>query len=278
MQAEIRDAVADFIENNGAVPRLDAVLVGENPASEVYIRNKREACGRVGIESHLHRLPADTSQDDLSALVTKLNKSQDVHGILIQLPLPKHLNEARVLEGVSVWKDVDAFHPENVGRMVQGRPRFQPCTPSGIQELLHREGIAVSGQHVVVIGRSEIVGKPMAIMLGQKSSPWGESACNATVTLCHSRTTGLASLTRQADIVIAAVGQPETITGDMIRPGAVVVDVGIHRTSAGLVGDVEAASVREVASCLTPVPGGVGPLTVTLLLRNTLTAAELAFH
>ena len=251
------------------VPCLAAVLVGENPASEVYVRNKRQACERSGIEGQLHRLPGDAPIEHLLALVHKLNKAPDVHGILVQLPLPDHMDPTRVLHAVSPAKDVDAFHPENVGRLVQGRPRFLPCTPHGIQQLLIRSQIETAGRHVVVVGRSDIVGKPMANMLLQRGP-----GADATVTVCHSRTANLAEITRQADILIVAIGRAQLITADMVKPGAVVIDVGMNRTDKGLVGDVDFDSVREVAVMITPVPGGVGPLTVTMLLHNTLAAAR----
>jgi len=281
IQAEIQLQVAEFIENDGQVPCLAAVLVGENPASEVYVRNKRLACERVGIESQLHRLPANISQDDLLALVTQLNSPRisrrgdkgmeaPVHGILIQLPLPSHIDTARILHAVSPLKDVDAFHPENVGLIVQGRPRFLPCTPYGIQQLLIRNNIEVGGKHVVIVGRSDIVGKPMANMLLQRGT-----GADATVTVCHSRTANLPAITRQADILIVAIGRARFVTADMVKPGAVVVDVGMNRVDGKLCGDVDYAGVREVAGHITPVPGGVGPLTVTMLLLNTLKAAEL---
>jgi methylenetetrahydrofolate dehydrogenase (NADP+)/methenyltetrahydrofolate cyclohydrolase len=272
---ELAEQVIEFIENNGVVPTLAAVLVGESPASEVYVRNKRRACERVGIESQLHRLPADAPQDDLMALIGKLNKNDAVRGILVQLPLPAHLEATRVLDAVHPWKDVDAFHPENVGLLVQGRPRFLACTPHGIQQMLHRCDIEVSGRHVVIVGRSDIVGKPLAMMLMQRSSALGPLAANATVTVCHSRTADLAEVTRQADILVAAIGQARFITAPMVKPGATVIDVGINRTDEGLVGDVDFAAVRQVAGAITPVPGGVGPLTVAMLLRNTLTAAQI---
>jgi methylenetetrahydrofolate dehydrogenase (NADP+)/methenyltetrahydrofolate cyclohydrolase len=217
----------------------------------------------------MHRLAADVSADDLLRLIAKLNKAQEVHGILVQLPLPKQIDTARVLLAVSPVKDVDAFHPENVGRLVQGRPRFLPCTPSGVQQLLVRNKIETAGRHVVIVGRSDIVGRPLSIMLSQRG-PGGD----ATVTLCHSRTRDLAAITRQADILVAAIGQPKFIMAEMIRPGAVVVDVGINRTEDGLVGDVDFAAARDVAGAITPVPGGVGPLTIAMLLCNTLAAAR----
>jgi methylenetetrahydrofolate dehydrogenase (NADP+)/methenyltetrahydrofolate cyclohydrolase len=269
IRSELAEEVVEFIQNNGVVPCLAAVLVGDNPASEVYVRNKRRACEAVGIESQLHRLQSSTSSEALLQLVAKLNKDQAVHGILVQLPLPPQIDTSRVLLAVNPAKDVDAFHPENVGRLVQGRPRFLPCTPQGVQQLLMRSGIEPAGRHVVILGRSEIVGRPLSIMLSQRG-PGGD----ATVTLCHSRTRNLAAVTRLADILIAATGQPRFVTADMVQPGAVVVDVGINRTAEGIVGDVDFDAVRQVASAITPVPGGVGPLTIAMLLRNTLSAAQ----
>ncbi len=269
IQAEIAEEVAEFIENNGTVPCLAAILIGDNPASEVYVRNKRLACERSGIEGQLHRLPADASLEDLLKLVYKLNKCPEVNGILVQLPLPEHMDAGRVLQAVNPVKDIDAFHPENVGRLVQGQPRFLPCTPHGIQQLLVRNEVPIAGRHVVVVGRSDIVGKPLANMLVQRGS-----GADATVTVCHSRTNDLASFTRQADILVAAVGRAKLITADMVKPGAVVIDVGMNRTDAGLVGDVDFDGVSQVAGMITPVPGGVGPLTVTMLLHNTLSAAR----
>lgn len=273
IQDEIRDQVAEFIQEDGVVPCLAAVLVGENPASEVYVRNKRLACERVGIEGRLHRLPDSVSQEELMALIGRLNKSKDtlVHGILVQLPLPPQIDTARILHAVSPLKDVDAFHPENVGLIVQGSPRFLPCTPYGIQQLLVRNKIEIAGKHAVIVGRSDIVGKPMANMLVQRGA-----GADATVTVCHSRTADLPAITRQADILIVAIGRARFVTADMVRPGAVVVDVGMNRVDGKLCGDVDYAAVREVASHITPVPGGVGPLTVTMLLLNTLKAAQLA--
>jgi methylenetetrahydrofolate dehydrogenase (NADP+) / methenyltetrahydrofolate cyclohydrolase len=250
------------------------VLVGEDPASEVYVRNKRRACERVGMESQLHRLPPDVSEDGLLELIAKLCRNHEVHGILVQLPLPRQIRETRILDAVHPSKDVDCFHPENVGRLSQGRPRFLPCTPHAVQQILHRAGLPVAGKHVVIVGRSEIVGKPLAQMLMQRNSPLGPAAANATVTVCHSRTSNLAEIARTADVLVAAIGQPKFITADMVKPGAAVIDVGINRTEAGLVGDVDFAAVKEVAGYITPVPRGVGPLTVTMLLYNTLAAAR----
>ena len=262
--------VAAFRASTNIVPKLAAVLVGDDPASQVYVRNKEQACAKIGMASELFRLPASTSQSELLDLVNRLNADPSVHGILVQLPLPRHIHETTVLDAVHPLKDVDCFHPENVGLMVQGRPRFLPCTPHGVQVLLRESGTVIDGSHVVVLGRSEIVGKPVAMMLVQK----GESA-NATVTICHSRTRNLAEITRSADILIAAIGKPEFVTADMVQPGAVVIDVGINRVNDRLVGDVAFESVRAIASAITPVPGGVGPMTIAMLLKNTLTAARI---
>jgi methylenetetrahydrofolate dehydrogenase (NADP+)/methenyltetrahydrofolate cyclohydrolase len=270
IRGEIGEQVADFIENNGTVPCLAAVLVGENAASQVYVRNKQQACQRSGIESRLHKLPDTTTQEELLTLVHKLNKDHTVHGILVQLPLPEQIDATRVLRAVSPLKDVDGFHPENVGLIVEGRPRFLPCTPLGIQQLLLRRKIPIAGSHVVVLGRSDIVGKPIALMLMQRG-PGGD----ATVTVCHSRTRNLPEITRQADILIVAIGKARFVTAGMVKPGAVVIDVGINRTEQGLVGDVDFEAVKEVAGQITPVPGGVGPLTIAMLLHNTLAAARM---
>ena len=275
IQQELAAEVAQFVAAHHIVPCLAAVLVGDDPASEVYVRNKQLACQRVGMESQLHRLPTSTTTDELLMLIAQLNGKVDgertapVHGILVQTPLPRQIDSGRVLRAVSPLKDVDAFHPENVGLIAQGHPRFLPCTPYGIQQLLLRNNIPVAGRHAVVVGRSDIVGKPMALLLMQR----GEGA-DATVTVCHSRTPDLAEITRQADILIVAIGRARFITAPMVKPGAVVVDVGMNRVDGKLFGDVDFQSVREVASHITPVPGGVGPLTVTMLLHNTLLAAR----
>lgn len=269
IRSELAEEVVEFIQNNGVVPCLAAVLVGEDPASEVYVRNKQRACESVGIESQLHRLQSDVALDELLKLVAKLNKDQSVHGLLVQTPLPAQIEPARVVQALSPLKDVDCFHPENVGRLLQGRPRFLPCTPHGVQQILIRNGIEIAGRHVVVIGRSDIVGKPLAVMLAQRG-PGGD----ATVTICHSRSTELAAITRLADILVVAIGRPKFVKATMVKSGAAVIDVGINRTEEGLVGDVDFAAVREVAGAITPVPGGVGPLTVAMLLRNTLAAAQ----
>ena len=303
IRAEIALETAEFIRRTGVTPCLAAVLVGEDAGSEVYVRNKQKACQKAGMESRLHRLPAATTTEELLTLIDGLNRDRGVHGILVQLPLPVGIDESRVLDAVDPLKDVDAFHPENVGRLVQGRPRFLPCTPHGIQQILSRNNIPTAGANVVVVGRSEIVGKPMAILLMQKGEkgdrhllcddqrcasvpaegpfrqkapvPFFAPSGDATVTVCHSRTRDLPAVTRGADILIVAIGRPRFITADMVKPGAVVIDVGMNRLETGLVGDVDFVAVKEVASRITPVPGGVGLLTVAMLLHNTLVAAQL---
>ncbi len=267
IRRELADEVAAFHKESGVTPTLAAVLVGDDPASEVYVRNKRRDCEEVGIASVLEKLPAEATQAELLAVIDELNKDSQIHGILVQLPVPKQIDTETILESVSPAKDVDAFHPENVGRLVQGRPVFLPCTPYGVIELLKRNNILIAGKHVVIVGRSDIVGKPLSIMLAQKGA-------DATVTLCHSRTAHLPAVTRLADILVVAIGKPNFIKADMVKPGAVVVDVGINRIESGLVGDVDYLGVSEVADAITPVPGGVGPLTRVMLLMNTLTAAR----
>lgn len=261
--------VAEFHSESGITPHLAAILVGDDPASAVYVRNKQRACERAEIKSTLHRLDQATSEAELVELIGSLNADDSVHGILCQLPLPEQINEQLVLDTVDPAKDVDAFHPENVGRIVQGRPRFLPCTPHGIQQLLVQTDVDTSGAHVVILGRSEIVGKPMALLMVQK-----QDGANATVTICHSRTRNLPEITRSADILVAAIGQPCFVTAEMVKPGAVVIDVGINRVDDRLVGDVDFDAVVEVAGAITPVPGGVGPMTIAMLLTNTLTAAR----
>lgn len=272
---EIAVRVEDWRRRGFPIPTLVAVLVGDDPASQVYVRNKQRACQEVGMDSQVFRKPADTTTDELLELLVRLNEDDNVHAVLVQLPLPAKVDSQRVLDAVSPFKDVDAFTPANVGLMVQGRPEFLPCTPHGVLQLLARNDIQVAGKHVVVVGRSEIVGKPMAMLLVQKNSHLGEQFANATVTLCHSRSNNLADITRQADVLIAAVGKPRLITADMVRPGATVIDVGINRVGDNLVGDVDFDAVREVASAITPVPGGIGPLTIAMLLFNTMRACEL---
>lgn len=275
IQSEIKERCKSFTDQKNIVPCLAAVLVGEDPASQVYVRNKQRACKRVGIESQLHRLGIDAKTEDVLELVHRLNDDSNISGILVQLPLPKQVDTQRVLDAVDPMKDVDAFHPYNVGLISQGRPRFLPCTPHGVLQLLVRNKIDVRGKNVVVIGRSDIVGKPMAMLLAQRTSSVGPEVTDATVTLCHSRTADLAAETRRADVLVAAIGQPNFVTADMVKPGAVVIDVGINRTDDGLVGDVDFDACAKVASHITPVPGGIGPLTVTMLLDNTLMAAKL---
>jgi methylenetetrahydrofolate dehydrogenase (NADP+)/methenyltetrahydrofolate cyclohydrolase len=267
LQAEIAADVAALVRARGVMPCLAAVLVGQDPASEVYVRNKRRACEKAGLASQLHRLPADTSEAELLALLARLNADPLVHGILVQLPLPPQIGTERVLEAVDPCKDVDAFHPENVGRLVQGRPRFLPCTPHGVQQLLLRNGIEIAGRRVTIVGRSDIVGKPLANMLIQRGA-------DATVTVCHSRTRDLAAVTREAEILVVAIGRARFVTAEMVAPGAAVIDVGMNRAGQVLCGDVDFDRVSQVAGAITPVPGGVGPLTVTMLLYNTLAAAR----
>jgi methylenetetrahydrofolate dehydrogenase (NADP+) / methenyltetrahydrofolate cyclohydrolase len=274
MQAELTAAVAEFAKASGKRPGLAAVLVGTDPASQIYVRNKRKACQKVSIESWLHELPQTTTQAELLDLIARLNADKAVSGILVQLPLPKQIDEAAVIKAVSPLKDVDGFGPENLGLLAAGHPRFMPCTPHGVQQLLLRNGIRLEGADVVIVGRSNIVGKPLALILIQKAP-----GANATVTVCHSRSRDIAALTRQADVVVVAIGQAHFLKADMVRPGAAVVDVGINRLPDGsLVGDVDFDRVREVAGAITPVPGGVGPMTITMLLHNTVCAAKLQQH
>ncbi len=276
VRAEVATEVARLIEQ-GIVPGLTVVLVGENPASQVYVRMKGRACDEAGMKSGTIRLPATVTEAELLDTIDQLNADPAVHGMLVQLPLPDHINEGKVLLRIDPRKDVDGFHPVNVGKLVAGDPTgFKPATPYGVQEMLTRSGIETSGAHAVIVGRSNIVGKPMANLLVQKGP-----GANATVTVCHSRTKDIGSVTRSADILIVALGKPEFITADMVKPGATVVDVGINRVDAAtkekgyrLVGDVAYQPVAEVASAITPVPGGVGPMTIAMLLRNTLQAAE----
>jgi methylenetetrahydrofolate dehydrogenase (NADP+)/methenyltetrahydrofolate cyclohydrolase len=276
--AQMRQELADKVQSlkaRGITPGLAVILVGEDPASRSYVSAKEKTCQEIGIYSDDNRLPAETSEKDLLALVQKFNQDPKIQGILVQLPLPKHICEDKVLLAIDPDKDVDGFHPVNVGRMVVGQKGFLPCTPHGVVQMLLHSGVKLDGAHVVIVGRSNIVGKPLANMLIQKS-PTG----NATVTVCHTRTKNLAEHVRQADIVIAAAGRPNTVTADMIRPGAVVIDVGVNRvedaakkTGYRLVGDVDFDAVKEKASMITPVPGGVGPMTITMLLYNTVESA-----
>ena len=255
----------ESLNGKGCFPHLAVILVGENPASQVYVRNKENACAKAGIRSSIIQLQETCSQEELEAVVCGLNDDECVHGILVQLPLPRHLDESRVLALIDPDKDVDGFHAMNSGRLMNGQPRFVPCTPLGVMKLLEAYRIPVEGKHAVIIGRSNIVGKPMAMLL---------LAQNATVTICHSRTQNLSDLTRQADILVAAVGKANFVTADMVKPGAVVIDVGINRVEGKLVGDVDAESVSNVAGYLTPVPGGVGQMTIAMLLANTLAAVK----
>ena len=266
IREEIAEKVKTYNEKTGLRPGLAVIIVGENPASQVYVRNKKKACEQVGFNSWVYEMPESTTQDELNALIDKLNGDPGVHGILVQLPLPKHLDEEEVILRIKPEKDVDAFHPYNVGRITIGDPQFLPCTPAGIMELLKRSNIEISGKECVVIGRSNIVGKPMALLL---------LAENGTVTVCHSRTKNLKEVCRRADILVVAIGRADFVTADMVKEGTVVIDVGMNRNAEGkLTGDVDFESVSEVASYITPVPGGVGPMTITMLLQNTLTAAE----
>jgi methylenetetrahydrofolate dehydrogenase (NADP+) / methenyltetrahydrofolate cyclohydrolase len=278
IRAEIREEVTQLQAKTGRVPTLAAVLVGEDPASQVYVRNKERACAAVGMQSRLNRLPESTTTQQLLELLHQLNSDNDVNGILVQLPLPKQVDAQAVLDAVDPLKDVDAFAPENVGLLSQGRPRFLPCTPHGVAQILARYDMETIGKHVVIVGRSEIVGKPMASMLLQRDFGLGPRFANASVTVCHSQSRDLSELTRLAEILIVAVGKPEFIRPEMVRPGAVVIDVGINRVGDRLVGDVDFDGLQPIAAAITPVPGGIGPLTIAMLLKNTLTAAKLHFQ
>lgn len=273
MRAEIATRVAERTRRGKLPPGLAAVLVGEDPASQVYVRNKHKACQDAGLASWVHNLPAETTQVRLLELIKKLNTDPQVHGILVQLPLPKQISEDAIIRTVTPAKDVDCFHPENVGLLAAGHPRFYPCTPHGVIQLLQRNGFATVGKEVVVVGRSNIVGKPLAMMLMQKPTPANPVGGDATVTIAHTRTRDLAAVCRCAEILIAAAGVPGVITPEMVAPGAVVVDVGTNSVNGKLVGDVH-PGVWDVALAMSPVPGGVGPMTITMLLVNTLAAAE----
>jgi len=277
IRAELK-AEVEKLKAKGVVPGLAVVLVGDDPASKSYVTAKEKACEELGIYSNDNRLPAQTTQQELMALIERLNKNPKIHGILVQLPLPKHLKESEVLLAIDPNKDVDGFHPVNVGKMVVGEKAPLPCTPHGIIQLLLRSKVKLEGAEVVIVGRSNIVGKPLANMLIQKS-PTG----NATVTICHTRTRNITEHVNRADIIIAATGRPHTITAQMIKPGAVVIDVGVNRVEDAtkksgyrLVGDVDFEAVKEKASLITPVPGGVGPMTITMLLYNTVESAKRA--
>ncbi len=278
IRQEVAARVCAFRERHGISPKLVAVLVGQDPASQVYVRNKEIACQKAGLDSHVLKLDASTTTATLLAALDQLNQDSSVHGILVQLPLPDHIDSRLVLDRIDPLKDVDAFSPENVGLMAQGRPRFLPCTPHGVFQLLARTGVEICGKQVVVVGRSDIVGKPLVNMCLQKTGPGGPSNANATVTCCHSQTRDLPSVTQQADVLLVAIGKPNFITAHMVKPGAVVIDVGINRVGDHLVGDVDFEAVSQVASAITPVPGGVGPLTIAMLLENTVRAAEVQLN
>ncbi|HAI87483.1 MAG TPA: bifunctional methylenetetrahydrofolate dehydrogenase/methenyltetrahydrofolate cyclohydrolase FolD [Firmicutes bacterium] len=259
---------ARFKEEYGREPGLAVVIVGDNPASRVYVNSKKKACAQCGIYSEEHALPADVTEGETLDLVRRLNGDPNIDGVLVQLPLPEHISEDKIIETIAPSKDVDGFHPINVGNLVVGKPALRPCTPAGIMELIHRTGIALKGKHAVVVGRSNIVGKPVALML---------LAEHATVTICHSRTQDLPAVCRSADVLVAAVGRPQMIKGDWIKPGAVVIDVGVNRIAEKkLVGDVDFAGASAVAAAITPVPGGVGPMTIAMLMHNCVQAAFAA--
>ena len=277
IRAELKQEIADLKEKHNVVPGLVTVLVGADPASQVYVGQKEKTSQNLGIYSERYDLPENTSQDELLALIDKLNNDPKINGILVQLPLPKHINETEVLYAISPKKDVDGFHPVSLGKLMIGEPDYIPCTPHGIQQLLIRSGVKIEGAEVVVVGRSNIVGKPIANILLQKAD-----GANATVTVCHTRTKDLTFHTKRADIIIAAAGKAKAITADMVKEGVVVIDVGVNQigtTAEGkriLVGDVDFETVKEKASAITPVPGGVGPMTITMLMLNTVRAAKLA--
>ena len=266
IKAEVQNEVVTFVDSHGIVPTIAVIIVGANPASQVYVRNKHKACEELGMRSISIELPATSTESELLNVISDLNNRDDVHGILVQLPLPEHINESLVTESISPQKDVDGFHPINLGNLLLGKTAFVPCTPAGIVELLQRSNVDISGKHVVVIGRSNIVGKPIAqLLLGH----------NATVTICHSKTVDLTAHTKQADILIVAIGKAKFISAEHLKPGAVVIDVGINRMDDGkLCGDVDFANVTDIVSAITPVPGGVGPMTIAMLMKNTLEAAK----
>jgi len=276
IRAELKTEIEEMKEKHGMTPGLAVALVGEDPASQVYVSSKVKTCGKLGVNSIEKRLPEDTSEADLLAIIDEWNNDDKVHGILVQLPLPKHIDEEKVLLSIRPDKDVDGFHPTNVGKMLIGKPDFLPCTPHGCQQILMRSGIETEGKEVVIVGRSNIVGKPLAAMLIQKAK-----GANATVTICHTRTKDVKEHTLKADILIAAAGVPKFITADMVAEGTVVIDVGVHRigkTESGknkLCGDVDFEAVKEKASAITPVPGGVGPMTITMLMTNTVRSAKM---
>ena len=266
IKKEVTAEAAQFYMDNRVIPHLVVLIVGEDPASEVYVRNKHKACEDVGFKSTILRHPADETEENLLMAIEGLNNNPEVHGILVQLPLPKHLNEEKILLAIDPKKDVDSFHPYNVGKLMIGNYDFAPCTPAGIMEMLKREKIEVEGKECVVIGRSNIVGKPIAQFLMQ---------ANGTVTMCHSKTRNLSDVCKRADILVCAIGKPKFVTGDYIKPGAVVIDVGINRLDGKLCGDVDFDVVKDIAGYITPVPGGCGPMTIAMLLQNTLKATKL---
>jgi methylenetetrahydrofolate dehydrogenase (NADP+)/methenyltetrahydrofolate cyclohydrolase len=267
IREQIGTELADLKEKTGKVPGLAVILVGEDPASKAYVGNKEKTAGKLGFNSVVNRIPAETTQEELLKMIDDLNNDENIHGILVQLPLPDHIEEKAVIDAIVVEKDVDGFHPINVGNLMIGDDCFIPCTPHGCMKMLEYIGYDLKGKSAVVVGRSNIVGKPVALLLLQQ---------HATVTICHSRTADLAGVCREADVLIVAVGRPEMVTGDWIKPGAVVIDVGINRVNDKLVGDVHFDSAKEVASYITPVPGGVGPMTITMLMLNTLEAFKRA--
>lgn len=267
MRTEMVEEVAS-LKSRGVVPGLAVILVGEDPASKVYVGSKEKACQQLGIYSEVHRLAEQTSEGELLALIQKLNEQSTINGILVQLPLPKHINEKAVIDAIRVDKDVDGFHPESVGNLTIGDDSLLPCTPAGVIELIKRSGVEISGKHAVVIGRSNIVGKPVAMLLLRE---------NATVTICHSRTANMESIAKQADILVVAIGKAKAIDSRFVKPGSVVIDVGINRLADGkLAGDVDYEDCLGTAGYITPVPGGVGPMTITMLMKNTITAAKRA--
>lgn len=268
VKEELTREIAE-LKKQGIVPGLAVVIVGEDPASKVYVGQKEKACDALGIYSEKHALPEDTSQEELLNMVRRLNNDNKINGILVQMPLPGHLDEKEVINEILPEKDVDGYHPQSVGKLVVGEDTFLSCTPQGVHELLIRSDIEVNGKDAVVVGRSGVVGKPMAMILVQKAE-----GANATVTICHTGTKDIAAHTRRADILVVAAGRPKMITADMVKEGAVVIDVGIHRTDQGLVGDVDFDAVKDKVSAITPVPGGVGPMTVAMLMKNTVKAAK----
>ncbi len=276
MRQEMKSEIDELKTHHNLVPGLAVVLIGDNPASLSYVKGKEKACAQVGILSREYKFDADYKEEQLLKLIRELNNDPSIHGILVQLPLPNHINEEKILYAIDPTKDVDGFHPVNIGKMMIGAPSFLPCTPHGIQQLLLRNNIEISGKHVVIVGRSNIVGKPLAMILVQKNP-----GANATVTMCHTRTKNMAELTKLADILVVAAGRPHTVNADMVKQGAIVIDVGVNRVEDKtkkrgyrLIGDVEFDEVSEKASAISPVPGGVGPMTITMLLHNTIQSAK----